>query len=95
MTVTNTGTLSLTAANFSDALSQDGVAQGFTEADLTLVESGGTTTSVAGVLDVGESWTYTGSYTVDQGDLDDGNDLVNTEMIRFAQPPSQSRSATT
>ncbi|MEQ8959525.1 MAG: hypothetical protein RLP02_16660, partial [Coleofasciculus sp. C2-GNP5-27] len=30
-----------------------------------------------GVLDVGETWTYTASYTVTQADIDNGADLVN------------------
>src|SRR5690606_33601101 len=31
-----------------------------------------------GVLDVGETWTYTVSYAAEQSHIDNGNDIVNT-----------------
>jgi uncharacterized repeat protein (TIGR01451 family) len=91
VTVTNTGNVSLTGATFSDALTQGGVAQSFTQANLTLAES----LTTDGVLAVGEEWTYTGSYGADQSNIDDGNDLVNTGTIAFTEAATQSDSATT
>src|SRR5690554_6803485 len=31
-----------------------------------------------GVLDVGETWTYTAAFTAEQSHIDNGNDIVNT-----------------
>ena len=45
------------------------------------VETGGTGVNGDGVLDVGETWTYTTSYTVSQGNIDDGLDLINAISV--------------
>jgi len=37
--------------------------------------------STAGVLDVGETWEFTGSYAANQADIDNGSDLVNTVSV--------------
>jgi len=34
-----------------------------------------------GVLDVGETWTYTATYTVTQNDINAGTDLVNIAVV--------------
>ncbi|MDD5265298.1 MAG: lamin tail domain-containing protein, partial [Candidatus Bipolaricaulis sp.] len=81
--VTNTGNQSLTGVLVSDPLL--GALSGPT-GDL------GTT----GVLDVGETWTYTGSYTVQQNDLDtngggDG-DIDNMATVSSNELPDESDS---
>ncbi len=40
-----------------------------------------TDVNTVGVLDVGETWEYTGSYAVDQADIDAGADLINTVSV--------------
>ena len=40
-----------------------------------------TDTGVAGVLDVGEAWQYTSTYTVSQADIDDGQPRDNTVVV--------------
>lgn len=56
--------------------------------------SAGTVTLVSGdanangVLDVGETWTYTGSYAAMQADIDTGDILVNTVSVTSTQTPS-------
>ncbi|WP_198389296.1 DUF7507 domain-containing protein [Roseovarius faecimaris] len=92
VTVVNTGNVSLTGAVFTDALLQNGAAQAFTESDLNLSEGANSD----GILEVGETWTYTGTYNATQANINDGNDLVNTASIAFDQLPTpQEDSATT
>src|SRR5205823_12561847 len=62
ITVTNTGNIDLTNPVLSDTLGGLGALDG------ALVKSGDSVDP--GVLNVGEVWTYTGSHTVTQGDLD-------------------------
>ncbi|NEP89443.1 MAG: hypothetical protein F6K18_22875 [Okeania sp. SIO2C2] len=70
-TVSNDGDVPLTGITLSD--------DNFTPADTgddfnpTLTDDG----NGDEILDVGESWTYTATYTVTQADIDDGSDLVN------------------
>ena len=76
--VTNTGT-----AN------QTGVTVGDTLPDGTAGTLAGPTESITtnSILDVGETWTYTISYTVTQADIDDGNALVNTASVVTPEVP--------
>ncbi|MBY6205967.1 DUF7507 domain-containing protein, partial [Halomonas denitrificans] len=76
--VENTGAVTQTGVSTSDTL-PDGSAG-------TLI---GPTESISanGQLDVGETWTYTISYTVTQADVDAGNDLVNTASVATTQVP--------
>jgi uncharacterized repeat protein (TIGR01451 family) len=49
-----------------------------------------------GILEVGETWTYTINYEVTQLDIDNGTDLVNTATIMSTEIPiSRANSATT
>ena len=70
--VTNTGTTSITGVAASDTLpdASAGVLAGPTESG-----------AGNGILDVGETWTYTISYTTTQGDVDAGANLVNTGSV--------------
>src|SRR5205085_523594 len=58
--VTNTGNVALNGVSLTDALLQG--ANGTLSAAVESLSSNG-------VLNVGETWTYTGSYTVQQADL--------------------------
>ncbi|MFD1344367.1 DUF7507 domain-containing protein [Litorisediminicola beolgyonensis] len=86
--VTNTGNISLTGYTITDALIENagGSLSGPTG-------DGGT----IGVLDVGESWTFTGSYAITQTDLDtqDGSDceIENVVLVDFDQTPEQEAKA--
>src|SRR5690606_28036476 len=40
-----------------------------------------------GVIDVGETWTYTATFAATQADIDAGTDLVNTVSVTTAQTP--------
>ncbi len=74
--VTNTGNTTLTDVQVDDPLLADLAYQsGDTDGD--------------GALDVGETWTYTGSYTATQSDIDDNGggdgDIDNTASVTTAQ----------
>ena len=84
--VENTGTVSQTNVTVSDTL-PDGSAG-------TLVGPAESLTT-DGVLDVGETWTYTISYTVTQADIDAGNDLVNTVSVSTAEVPGAAEDTAT
>ncbi|WP_226592952.1 beta strand repeat-containing protein, partial [Microseira wollei] len=43
-------------------------------------------------LDVDETWTYTGAYTVTQADIDAGGNILNTATADSSQTPSESAS---
>ena len=69
-------------------------------ADVTACEYGdlgsvSETLSSDGVLEAGEMWTYTTSYTVTLDDLIDGGDLVNTVVVEAAEVASQSTETAT
>lgn len=89
ITVENTGTGNITGVSLSDALVQDG-----TSTNLALVGPTGDGGS-SGVLDVGETWTYTASHGVTQTQIDNGNDLVNTVSITSNEAAADSASDTT
>ncbi len=76
--VENTGNVTQTGVTTSDTL-PDGSAG-------TLI---GPTESISanGQLEVGETWTYTISYTVTQADIDAGLQLINTASVTTAQVP--------
>ena len=46
-----------------------------------------------GVLDIGETWSYTASHSVTQAQIDDGNDLVNTVTVGTAEMGASAGSA--
>jgi uncharacterized repeat protein (TIGR01451 family) len=47
------------------------------------------------ILEVGETWTYTGSYTVTQANIDAGSALVNTARVTTTQVPGPTQSTAT
>ena len=71
-TVTNTGN----AAIANVVVTDDNLTPGNPGDDFNPAFSGGDT-DTDGLLDVGETWTYTAAHTVTQADLDAGIDLVN------------------
>ncbi|HNJ64097.1 MAG TPA: hypothetical protein PLK16_12295, partial [Saprospiraceae bacterium] len=76
--VENTGNVSLTNIVVNDVM-PDG-----SNGILSLpIESG----LADGILNVGESWTYTTSYTVTQSDIDDGSPLVNNVSVTTTENP--------
>ncbi|MBK7788266.1 MAG: DUF11 domain-containing protein, partial [Saprospiraceae bacterium] len=77
--VTNTGNLSLTNVVVTD-LMPDGTMESLG----TPMES----ISVNDSLNVGETWTYTISYTVTQADIDAGLALVNTVSVTTEEDPN-------
>ncbi|ABD56490.1 beta strand repeat-containing protein [Jannaschia sp. CCS1] len=75
--VENTGDIPLTGINIADTL-PNGSAGTLTGP----VEGGGTDgRDQVGRIDVGETWTYTISYTVEQADIDGGGPLVNSAVV--------------
>ena len=80
ITLLNTGNVSLTGVTPTDTLpdSSTGVLSG-------PAETGGTGTNGNGILDVGETWTYTTTFDADQGDIDAGTTLVNTVSVTANQ----------
>jgi uncharacterized repeat protein (TIGR01451 family) len=87
--VTNTGNVDLTSVSVTDLLEGSGFNLGSASGD------GG----VAGVLEVGESWTYLASYTADQEDVNsDGHGdslLTNTVTVDTAETDPQSATTAT
>jgi len=80
--VTNTGNVTLTGVSVSDPLLNP--------------LSGPTGDDGNGDLDVGEAWTYTGSYTATQADIDDNGggdgDIDNTATVSSNELPDESDS---
>ncbi|MFC5373246.1 Calx-beta domain-containing protein [Brevundimonas faecalis] len=79
VTVRNTGDVSLTGVTVSDTL-PDG-----TPGTLSAPTGDG---GVAGVLDVGETWTYAATFTATQAQIDAGTALVNTARVTTVETPS-------
>ena len=71
-TVTNTGNAAIAGVVVTD----DNLTPGNPADDFNPTFSGGDT-DTDGLLDVGETWTYTAAHTVTQAELDAGADLVN------------------
>ncbi len=90
--VTNDGNVEITGASVADPLLQgaNGTFSG-------PVETGGTGINGDGILDVGETWTYTGSYTVQQSDIDNNgggdSDIDNTATVTSNELGAESSSA--
>ena len=80
ITVANTGNMTLTGVTFDDPLLQGphGTLSGATES-----------LSANGELDVGETWTYTGTYTAQQSDINNNGggdgDIDNTATAQVTQ----------
>ena len=71
-TVTNTGNAAIAGVVVTD----DNLTPGTPGDDFAPALTGGDT-DIDGLLDVGETWTYTASHQVTQAELDSGADLVN------------------
>ena len=80
--IVNTGNTSLTGVVLTDALTGG--------ANLTGGDNNGN-----GILDVGETWTYSSTYDVTQADIDAGTTLVNLAVIDTDQTDPQQDDATT
>jgi uncharacterized repeat protein (TIGR01451 family) len=83
----NTGNVNITGINITEIY--PGTGTGSLGAPVESV-------STNGVLNPGERWRYTASYTVNQADIDAGNNLVNTARVVTLQVPGPlTASATT
>jgi uncharacterized repeat protein (TIGR01451 family) len=78
--VRNTGNVSLTGVSVTDTLAPGA----------RPINPGAPVESVSnnGVLDVGETWTYTATFAVAQSDIDAGTSLVNTASVTSTQTPT-------
>lgn len=90
--VENTGAVDLSGVSISDDLVQGATALTLTTGDPLTPDAD---TGTVGVLDVGETWTYTLTYDLEQANLDDGQDIVNTAEVSFAGLDPQTDDATT
>ncbi|MDJ0612744.1 MAG: hypothetical protein QNJ29_03650 [Rhizobiaceae bacterium] len=79
ITVENNGTSDLTNPVVSDTLGQSGV-----DTPLVTTFSGGDLNNDT-IINGGETWTYTASYTLTQANIDDGGNIVNTASISTDQ----------
>jgi trimeric autotransporter adhesin len=90
ITVQNTGGVSLTAPVLTDLLRQG-------SATLTLSSGPGLTAGdldLDGVLDIGETWTYSAAYVATQANIDNGADITNTATFSTAQASARSSAPT-
>lgn len=87
ITVTNTGNQSLGSVVLNDTLSNGGV--------VTVGAPVESLAGEAGVLEVGETWTYAATYDLTQADIDAGADLINTATVVTDQTTIQQDTATT
>ena len=90
ITIANTGNIPLTAPVITDALTQTG--------PLTLTSGPSLSSGDAaplGTLDVGETWIYSASYAVTQGNIDIGVTISNTATFDTAETPQSSSLAAT
>jgi uncharacterized repeat protein (TIGR01451 family) len=77
--VDNTGNMTLTGVTVTDPLAGLTLASGDTDHD--------------GMLDIDETWTYTGSHTVTQAEMDAGGAIANTASVTTGQGAGDSDSA--
>ncbi|MEZ5870933.1 MAG: hypothetical protein R3D32_03630 [Nitratireductor sp.] len=89
ITATNTGDTAMTGITITDQITQGASSNG-----LLLTGPAGDN-APTGVFGVGETWTYTTSYTVTQLNIDNGANLVNSVTFDTAQTAPQTASATT
>ena len=82
ITVTNTGNVSLTNVVITDTFAGGAT---LTSGDI----------DNDGILDVGETWTYTADYAVTQADIDAGTPLVNVASVDTDQTGPVQDDATT
>ena len=88
ITVTNDGNMTLTNVEVSDP----------SVGDLAAVESGGFNVGdldADGMLDLTETWQYTGSHTVTQAEIDAGGTIDNTASVTTDQGATDSDSTST
>jgi large repetitive protein len=82
ITAQNTGNVTLTNVTITDTLTRNG-------GGVLTLTSGPTLTSgdggTAGTLEVGETWVYTATYTLQQADIDAGG-IANTATVRSQGP---------
>ncbi len=91
ITITNTGNVTLTNPVFTDVLTQGGSNRNLTTGPT--LTSGDTDSD--GEVDVGEVWVYTATRAVTQGNINNGNDFVNTGTFDSDQVGPQSDTSTT
>ena len=82
ITVENTGSVSLTNVGLTDDFATTGP---------TLIAGD----NGDGILQIDETWTYTATYNVTQGDINQGDDLVNTAIVDTDQTRPEEDEATT
>jgi len=82
--VSNTGNVSLTNVALNDTLPDGSVA---------VLTGPINDIGIAGALDVGEVWTYSGSYAVSQSEVDEGFTLTNTVDVTSTETGNDSVSA--
>jgi uncharacterized repeat protein (TIGR01451 family) len=91
ITIANTGNIPLTAPVITDALTQGSSLALTTGPNLTSGDA-----APLGTLNVGETWVYTATYNVTQGNINTGTTISNTATFDTAEtPPSTSAAATT
>ncbi|WP_166435239.1 beta strand repeat-containing protein, partial [Christiangramia sabulilitoris] len=83
--IENTGNITITNVNLSDSF--PGAGSGTLSAK---TETGGTGVNGNDILEVGETWSYTASYTVTQADIDANIPLINTAELETFQIPGPS-----
>jgi len=80
VTVGNVGNMTLTGITVTDPFVTLAYASGDTNSD--------------GKLDLAETWTYAGTHTVSQGEMDAGGSIINTATADSAQTSPEDASAT-
>lgn len=87
ITLVNTGDGAMTGVTVTDLLSQ-----GAFSTPLTLTGPSGDAGTV-GTFDIGETWSYTATYSAGQARIDNGANIVNTATVRTTQTGAATQQA--
>jgi hypothetical protein len=90
ITVVNTGTVPLTGTTFSDVFQLGALAKSFSSGPTLSGDAAPTS-----IVNIGETWTYTATYTVTQTDINGTGNFNNQATFDTAETPPQSSAVIT
>jgi uncharacterized repeat protein (TIGR01451 family) len=90
VTITNTGTVALTAPIFNDVFQLGVVPRSFSTGPILNGDAAPT-----GIVNIGETWTYTATYAVTQADINGTGNFTNQASFDTAETPAFSSATVT